>query len=65
MAAQSVLKVVLKNTNRMSLNEQVTNMLKHKQPMPASMQQRQQLVAETETDPADAELALCVGSTET
>ncbi|XP_057592897.1 chromatin target of PRMT1 protein-like [Hippopotamus amphibius kiboko] len=49
MAAQSVPKVVLKSTTKMSLNESFTNMLKNKQPMPvnirASMQQQQQLAS--------------------
>lgn len=43
MAAQSAMKVVLKRTTKMSLNEWFTSMLKNKQPMPvtirASMQQ--------------------------
>ncbi|XP_015668883.1 chromatin target of PRMT1 protein isoform X3 [Protobothrops mucrosquamatus] len=45
MAAQSVPKVVLKSTSKMSLNERFTNMLKNKQPIPvnirATMQQQQ------------------------
>ncbi|XP_053133923.1 chromatin target of PRMT1 protein isoform X2 [Hemicordylus capensis] len=45
MATQSVPKVVLKSTTKMSLNERFTNMLKNKQPIPvnirATMQQQQ------------------------
>lgn len=63
MAAQSVLKVVLKSTSKMSLNEQVTNVLEHEQRCLDAA--AEQLGAETEPDPADAELTLCPGSTET
>ena len=47
--AQSLLKVVLKCTSKMSLNERFTNMLRIKQPMSVnirtSMQQQQQLAS--------------------
>ena len=49
MAAHSTLKVVLKRTTKMSLNERFTNMLKNKQPrtvnIRASMQHQQQQLA--------------------
>ncbi|XP_035294341.1 chromatin target of PRMT1 protein-like isoform X1, partial [Cricetulus griseus] len=49
MATQSVPKVVLKRTTKVSLNERFTNILKNNQPMPvnmqASMQQQQQLAS--------------------
>lgn len=47
----------------MSLNEQVTNVLEHEQRCLDAA--AEQLGAETEPDPADAELTLCPGSTET